>query len=473
GSLSRPRFSGALQIDNGYVELLPTNLSYDFNLLFNFAGSTASLEQLQIKNNTGSKNKGILSIQGNIELDGFDLNSINLEINGSLALLGKDSRGASPNLFGELYIASEGSWKFTYSNNYSNFKGIILLKDVDVYFASEKTIGSSGDEFIYRFYADTSASQRKNRKFEELLTMTNGEEIIIQETVQEFDLSYDIVVKTENNARLEFALDKTLNQKLIAIIYGTSRFINRDGFRFTQGQFDLQEGSYLLFVKKLDADGKVRFESDIADPYLNITAIYPFTYLAVGSSSFPEDYAVKIKLKGPFSQLGANFVRSTDNIAVYTGRQDIENDIPNTNFDEADALSFILIGQPMRGGQNVGGSVSNEFLRDFSNSFFGTVLTNAANEVFGDAISEIQVGEKDYGFETKYSVSISGRYQNLKYTLGGTEDVFQNLSDATIRLEWLFSRNFSLRVERRDPVSNTMKYGEKIDELGLKYRFEF
>ncbi|MBN2571730.1 MAG: hypothetical protein JXA68_06345 [Ignavibacteriales bacterium] len=473
GSLSEPNYLGMLKIVNGYAELLPTNLSYDFNSTINFIGNTIDIENFQIANNTGSKNKGLLSVQGYIEMDGFSLNKINLELNGNIALLGKESKTVSPNLYGELFIASEGSWKFSYLDNFSQFKGTIVLKDVDVYFASEKITGSSGDEFVYKYYADTSDSQRKSRKFDELISLTSVEEEIVEETIQKFELSYDIIVKTESNARLEFALDKTLNQKLIAIVDGTTRFINREGFQFTQGQFDLQEGSYLIFIKKLDAIGMIRFESDIADPYLNITASYPFTYLPSGSSSYPEDYAVKIKLKGLFSQLGANFVRSTDNIAVYTGRQDIENDIPNTTYDEADALSFILIGAPMRGGQSTGGDVSNEFLKDFSNSFFGTVLTNAANEVFGDAISEIQVGEKDYGFETRYSVSISGRYKNIKYTLGGTEDIFQNLSDATVRIEWLFSKNFALRIERRDPVSNTMKFGEKIDELGLKYRFEF
>ncbi|MBK7980156.1 MAG: hypothetical protein IPK06_09195 [Ignavibacteriae bacterium] len=41
-----------------------------------------------------------------------------------------------------------------------------------------------------------------------------------------------------------------------------------------------------------------------------------------------------------------------------------------------------------------------------------------------------------------------------------------------IKLEYLFNPSFLIRLEQKDPIVETTT-GEKIQELGLKYKFEF
>ena len=71
---------------------------------------------------------------------------------------------------------------------------------------------------------------------------------------------------------------------------------------------------------------------------------------------------------------------------------------------------------------------------------------------------------------------MSGRYQNFKYTFGGTDQTFSNLASADLKVEYLIIPRLLLRAERKSPYisySSTSDFENKINELALKYRFEF
>ena len=59
------------------------------------------------------------------------------------------------------------------------------------------------------------------------------------------------------------------------------------------------------------------------------------------------------------------------------------------------------------------------------------------------------------------------------YTIGGTTDLFQDLSQAAIKIEYPILNSLLIRLERKQALIETNSLNEMIDELGLKYRFEF
>jgi hypothetical protein len=63
---------------------------------------------------------------------------------------------------------------------------------------------------------------------------------------------------------------------------------------------------------------------------------------------------------------------------------------------------------------------------------------------------------------------------DFRYEIGGTSQVFQDLSRANIKIEYpfIFTR-LILRLERREPTFQSTTYSEMINELGLKYSFTF
>jgi hypothetical protein len=61
----------------------------------------------------------------------------------------------------------------------------------------------------------------------------------------------------------------------------------------------------------------------------------------------------------------------------------------------------------------------------------------------------------------------------LRYSFGGTTEVFQNIGKANIKVEYLFNPRFLIRLERKDPIVNSFSSDEKINEMALKYKFEF
>jgi hypothetical protein len=75
------------------------------------------------------------------------------------------------------------------------------------------------------------------------------------------------------------------------------------------------------------------------------------------------------------------------------------------------------------------------------------------------------------GTATKFN--LSGSVNKFRYTIGGTTDIFQDLSQANIKVEYPILKSLIIRFERKQAIIETNSLNEMIDELGLKYRFEF
>jgi hypothetical protein len=99
----------------------------------------------------------------------------------------------------------------------------------------------------------------------------------------------------------------------------------------------------------------------------------------------------------------------------------------------------------------------------------GSAFTSALNARLGNFVNNVNINQT--GTQTRYN--ISGRYQQLRYTFGGSFEEISDMSQANAKVEYLFSPQFIMRVERKDPVISSSYNTQKINEFGVMYRFTF
>jgi hypothetical protein len=471
GTLDKPVFSGFINLKQGYFRSVDTNLPYNCNVKLNFSQQGLLIDTLIVANAGGTKYPGQIKGFGSIIFDGFTPKDMSIRFNGDLALFSDASRSTSPFLYGDLQIGTASDWLLTLRNNVLFFKGDILLKETNLTLTTseQSTVTSSNYNVIY--VVDSSKIDLEQIRFEEILASenstgkNNGEESI--------RIDYEVGVKVENSARINIILSQAVNQKLLVEMRGELNYESIAGEVRAQGAFDLMNGSKLEFFKTFDAEGKIRFETDVTNPYLDIIATYTSDYIDPGNpNSAPEEVAVKIKITGPLKDLGKNLASNTESIGVYVGQRNIQNNVRETRYDYSDAFSFILIGKfkddlTAQDRAQVAGQTNA--IGNTATSFLGSVLSSFVNSAVGDLVNNIQISQT--GDYTKFS--LSGRIQNLRYSFGGTTEVFQNIGKANLKIEYLFNPKFLIRLERKDPIGQIYVLDEKINEIALKYKFEF
>lgn len=475
GKINSPIYGGYLSLTQCKFKSIYNNLEYHAGLKLHVDNKGISVDSLIVANPDNSKYPGAITGNGNILLDGFKIKDLNFRFNGNLAVLGRQSQNVSPNLYGDLLIGTDGDWTLTKRGNRLYFSGNILLQQTDLtYVTSEAYTGSSNKNFNFVYVEDSTKIDKELIRFKKILSresdlQTSGAD----RTVPSLNFDYDIGIVAENPARLTFILSQAANQRLIVEMRGDLKYSNVDGDSYAQGAFELMSGSKLEFFKTFDATGTIRFETDITNPYLDIIATYTGDYLDPrDESAGTQEVAVKIKIKGPLSELGKSLANNPESIGVYVGTRNIQNNVRETRYDYADAFSFILMGKfkddlTAQDRAQVAGQTSA--IGNTATSFLGSVLTSFVNSAVGDLVNNISISQT--GDYTKFF--LSGRVQNLRYTFGGTTEIFQNIGKANIKFEYLFNPRFLIRLERRDPIVTSFGVEEKISEIAFKYKFEF
>lgn len=468
GTINNPRLNGKFELRETEFTTTLNNLDYRVNCKVNFDGEDFEIEQFTITNAGGTTNSGTMKISGSGLLDGFIPESAKLLINGDLAILGQRSRSVQPLLYGDLFIETDGDWVFNYKKSGSYFFGNVNLVNTRLTFVTEAAGYDASTQYQYTFIVDTTNVDRIRLQLEEIIASDKKRNAITEKSDMKFD--YELSISTKNIAELEIILAQAFNQTLSVEVLGNLKYESIGGRTLAQGSFQLLDGSKLEFFKTFEADGSLRFETDITDPYLDIVATYRSDYTPPNSLT-SEEVAVKLKLQGPVSELGTNLANQPENISVYVGSRNIENNIPDERYDASDAVSFILVNQ-------FKADLSAENRQDVANqtiglgtatSLLGPILTGFVNSAVGDVVNNIQLSQA--GEFTKFAVS--GRFSKFRYSFGGTTEVFQNINKANLRLDYLFNPSFLIRLERKDPVVGTFGIDDKITELGLRYRFEF
>lgn len=482
GTFDNPDLLGIITFNNGDFILEANNLEYNAGVKLSVNNKNINVDSLVIANPGGTKGGGKMTGSGSALLDKLSLSSANISLTGVLKVLSDDSKGASPSVYGDLVIQSDGNIQITTDFKKYSVNVPVIIKEANLTFSMAQTgYQNNAKNFIYRFAEDSSKIPIKEQDFEQLINIAKGNNSkdSTGQDNSKFALDYSISAKFQNEAILNFALSRELNQNLTARIKGNIQYENISGKTSAKGELNLLEGSTLDFFKTFGATGSIRFENELNNPYLNIVAIYENYYQPPVGDVKEEMVAVKIILNGPLKNLFQNFLKDKNNILVYVGSDNIDNNKQDETKNQDDAFYFIMMGKfaadlsQQQQSQAVSvASTSNPLsstATSTATSFAGSLLGGFLNQHLGDAVRGVEV--RNVGQTTKFN--LIGKMNKFDYSIGGPTGVFQDLSQANIKIEYPIFKNFLIRVERKEALTQTIMSNEMLDELGLKYRFEF
>jgi hypothetical protein len=75
--------------------------------------------------------------------------------------------------------------------------------------------------------------------------------------------------------------------------------------------------------------------------------------------------------------------------------------------------------------------------------------------------------------ENNTFVNFGGKIGNFTYEFGTTTESFNDLSQANFKIKYPITKKLIGKIERKRALNETTITREMVNELGLRYRFEF
>jgi len=471
GTLDEPVALGYFSINNSKFKIKNNNLDYDFDTKVWIDNQDITIESIELKNTFGIQNAGVLKGEGFVHLNKFRLDSTFIKINGDLKVLDELSKNSNPYVYGNLALMTRGD--IVYSGNreksYLNLPVDITVADLTVPLSKSAYSSSSG--FIYKYAEYNTAKDQLQSELDSLIALTNKVEAIETEVKDASKFNYTIDVKLITEAEVDVILSKELGQNLVTIMDGDFFMESIDGKQRSSGQLNLLDGSELNFIKKFEAAGKVKLDK-IDDPIIDITSTYKnFWQSNPDDAATEQEVGIKIKLKGPLSELNKNFLKDEENIGVYIGRQAIEEDKRDDSRDITDAMFFIILG---KFPDDASPKEKEDFISKTTTDVAGTLIGGVLNQYLGDYVKGFNLRQS--GSETVFKLRGEAKVFRLlfKYEVGGSTEVLQDLSRADIRIELPVTQRFQLKMERKKSENETTSLSNtRFLEGGMKYNFDF
>lgn len=470
GTFSDIQYSGFAKIQNSSFTMDINNLDYYIDFKINFDEQNAVFENLSISNTDDVKTIGTLNGSGSINFKGMAPEEFNILLDGDISVLAQKSKLTNTNYFGDLFVATRTPLSFEYNQKGSSLTGELLLRDTDIlYSLVDETNVQLNSDITYKYKIDSTKIDREELRFKALLSEVDT--ISAASDYKFSNFNFNLGFEIESSARLVIVLPNLLNQKLFIEAAGGFTYASIDNVPRAQGTINLQPGSTLDFFKTFDAEGSLRFESELSNPFLDINATYISDYIDINDE--PDPVAVRIKIQGPLENLGESLSSSNENISVQRGNSNIQNNIKDARYDFSDALTFLAFNKFKEdlGSNDTRGDITTNFATSAGMSLAGTFLTDLVNSSVGGVINNIQLSQR--ARDQHYLYSLSGKFKDFRYSFGGAFIDKIDPGKLEIKVEYLFSPNLSIRGEQRKPIGSTNNWQELIQELALKYNIEF
>jgi hypothetical protein len=466
-------FSGSAILNNLSFISLKNNLKYKAYAKVNLDNEFLNFESFFLKNLKDTRGGGVLSGSGKIAHNNFDIGDYNFQVNGKLKILGKETRAVNPTIFGDLTIATRENLTFVKNNS-----GTTLTADLIISSGAEITIlparsafSNTTDKYIYEYkkYTISDGSEALIDSLINISHLVSRQNEINPSSPTKLNLKVKIGV--EDEAKIVFILSPEFKQNLTAYIGGDFEYNFVNNKTLVTGELVLLDGSKLEFIKPFAASGTVKFFNELDNPYLDVTATYQDYYTSsdtTRAANTEKEVEIRIRLEGPLNELNRSFIQEENNINVYIRDNNLADYQLDATKTSSDAIMFIIVGKFTDDASSQDRNVAASTAASFAGSLIGGFL----NENFGDIIRSVRV--QQVGSQTKFS--LIGKAGPVRYEIGGTSQVFQDFSRANIKIEYppiSSLRNLVLRLQRRDQVQNSTTYTEMVNEVGVKYRFEF
>jgi hypothetical protein len=467
GTISKPVAIGYFSLNDARFKLKYNNLDYDVNTKVWVDDEEITIESITLQNVFGTPQGGTLNGSGFVRLDEFKLDSAYFKVNGDLKVLDKISKSASPLAYGDLAIATRGDIVYSSKREKAYLNMPIAVTVADLVIPLGKTAYSSTSGFIYKYSNQGTFLDRLTSELDSLIQLTSRRDSLEKIITATSKLKYTLDIKLETEAEVLVVLSKELDQNLVVILDGDFFLESIDDKTKSGGELKVLEGSTLSFIKSFEAKGNIKFDK-ISNPIIDITSTYKDYWLKdPDDPSTEQEVAIKIKLKGPLSELDRNFITDENNIGVYMGRQNIQDDKKDPSRNVTDAMYFLILNKfpddkSSEQDQNLIASTSTELA--------GSMLGGFLNNYLGDYVRGVEL--RQTGSETRFS--LMGKAWLFKYEIGGSTEVLQDLSRANIRIDLPLTSRLQLKFERkRSENENPSSNNPLFFEGGVNYIFEF
>lgn len=470
GTFDKPEFYGSINSSGLDFVLAQNNLRYTSDLKINFDGDRIELEKFELEN-VGTKKRGRLYTNGEIKIDSRGIKDLVMTVRGNLLVLGNESKPVSPKVYGDLFVQT--AQPIVIRGNYNDYTitgEVDILESALIIPPIEQEYSSEEEFFVYRYVdyspeidpADAAFLEAERELRGTRKAKTEKKDGVFSKVQGKIKLSL------KNNVSMMLIFNQELNQRLFADLKGEVVYNFSGNQTSTQGEIELTQDSYLVFYQKFLASGKIRFESSLSNPYLDVVATYSNYYVQGDTvNQTIKDVVIKLKLIGTVENLGKNLVSNKENIEV-----SIDGTADPTK-DASDVVAFILVGKFKDDltTEDKTSTISTwgSTFQSAASSLLGSVITNFANSILGDVLRNVEF--RKVGEETKFS--FEGKVKDLRFKVGGGTDVFQNFALANIQLEYPISEKLFLRIIRKQSQLQVSKPTEMINEVGLKYKVEF
>ena len=463
--------SGNLNLDGIRFISDANNLEYELAVETEIDNNRVNINSLTLNNSHSTQNGGTITGSGYLVLSNLKPVQADINVNGELLLMNQSSRVVQPNNYGDVKIRTKGDAEYKLANEHSNIKADLVLTQgtnikVNPY---QGAFSNNSDQFKYRFIDMSAKSGNRDYEIDSLIILSESKNID-NKAVKTSPIDLDIKIEIEDEAKTTLVLSREINQNLLAYLGGDFQYLTVDGVPQAIGELKLLPGSKLDFIKSFDAEGSIKFLGDLDNPFLDITASYT-GYYRDSTSSGETEVLIQIKLEGPLKSLNTNIQKNKDIISVYkksSGSSQFELD-PTKTLD--DAMTFIIYGKFADEATAQETDLVSSVATSFASSVFGSIL----NQAFGDAVRGFQL--RQVGGVTKFNLigKVNTKIGDFNYEVGGTSQVFQDLSRANVKIEYPFPLipRLILRLERREPIYESSTVSEMINEIGAKYSFEF
>jgi hypothetical protein len=397
------------------------------------------------------------------------LDSTLIKVNGDLKVLDKISKSSSPLVYGDIAIQTRGDIVYSAKGSDSYLNLPISITVADIVVPLSKSAYSSSSGFIYRYPEGEEEVDRLIRELDSLIRVTDKLDSLENVNEKSFKFDYTLDINLDTEAEVVVILSKELDQNLVAILDGNFFLESINGNTRSGGELKLLEGSSLSFIKTFSTSGTVKFDK-LDNPIIDITSTYRDYYYPPNSTNgqTEQEVAVKIKLKGPLSDLNRNFIKDENNIGVYMGRQAIDEDKKDQSKNATDAMYFLIIGK-FPGDDN--NQNDKNLVASTTTALAGSLIGEVLNQYFDNYVTGFQL--RQTSTDTKFN--LMGKVWKIKYAIGGSTEVLQDLSRANVKMEYPITERLQLRVERKESENQTTSSinNPLFFEGGFKYNFEF
>lgn len=470
GTINKPEFYGSVSSRNMNFVLAQNNLKYSADIKVKLNESKITIEQFELAN-LNTRKRGRLFTSGEFEIDQIGLKNLKLKTSGSLLVLGQESRAVSQNIYGDLFIETASPIVLEGSYNTYNIKGDVNIKETSLVIPPIQSEYTDEEEnFVYKYIDYSPPVDQADIAFIQAERELRGKKRVRDESAPGVlsKVSGKIKISLKNNVSLLLVFNQELNQRLVADLRGEVIYNFSEGTTSAQGEIELTKDSYLVFYQRFLASGKIRFENDLSNPFLDVTANYS-NYYVQGDTVNQQirDVLIKLRLVGTVTELGKNLVSNRENIEI-----SIDGTVDPSK-DASDVVAFILVGKfkdDLTAEDKTGAlSTWGGTFQSAAGSLLGSVITNFANSILGDVLRNVEF--RKVGEETQFS--FEGRVKDVRFKVGGGTDVLQNFALANIQIEYPVSERLFLRLIRKQSQMQVSKPTEMINEVGLKYKVEF